>query len=48
MAKVVVVTPLVIVIDNCHTIGQLELGYTIGIDHQQQNEDCVVDNYPCP
>jgi hypothetical protein len=48
MAKVVVVTPLVIIVDNCRMVVQLELSYTIGIDHQQLNEDCDVDNYPCP
>jgi hypothetical protein len=27
-------TPLVIVVNNCRTVVWLELGYTIGIDHQ--------------
>jgi hypothetical protein len=35
----VVGTPLVIVINNCW----LELSYTVGIDHPQPNENCVVN-----
>jgi hypothetical protein len=48
MAKVVPVTPLVIIVDNCHMVVRLELSYTVGIDHQQLNEDCDVNNSPCP
>jgi hypothetical protein len=44
----VVVTPLVIAVDNCHKVMWLELGYTVGIDHPQLNEDYAINNFPCP
>jgi hypothetical protein len=36
-----------IVVDKYRTVVRLELGYTVGINHPQPNEDCVVDNSPC-
>ncbi len=44
----VTVSPFVIAVDNYRRVVQLELGCTVGIDHPQPNEDCVVDNSPCP
>jgi len=44
----VVATPLAIVVDSCRKVVQLESGCTVGIDRPQPNEDCVVDNSPCP
>jgi hypothetical protein len=41
-------TSLVIVVNNYGRVVQLELGCTIGIDHPQPNEDCVIDNSLCP
>jgi len=39
---------LVITVHNCRKVVRLELGCTVGIDHPQPNEDCAVDNSPCP
>jgi hypothetical protein len=44
----VLVTPPSNVVDNRRMVVQLELSYTIGIDHPQPNEDCVIDISPCP
>jgi hypothetical protein len=44
----VAVAPLVIAEDSCRRVVQLESGCTIGIDHPRPNEDCAVDNSPCP
>jgi hypothetical protein len=44
MAWVVVVTSLMIDKNNCRMAMQLQLGYTIGIDHQQLNENYIVGN----
>jgi hypothetical protein len=41
------VTLTSIVVDNYRTVVRLELGCTVGIDHPQPNEDCVVDNSLC-
>jgi hypothetical protein len=44
----VLVTLPSIVVHNCRTVVLLELGCTVVIDHPQPNEDCVIDNSPCP
>jgi len=45
MARVVIVTPLVIIVDNYYKVVQVELGCIVGIDHQQLNEDCAVEAF---
>ncbi len=42
------VTPLMIAVNSCRRGVQLEIGYTIGIDNPQPNEDCAIDNFLCP
>jgi len=44
----VAVTPLAITANSCRKVVRRESGYTVGISRPQPNEDCAIDNSPCP
>jgi len=44
----VAVTPLAITANSYRKVVRRESGYTVGISRPQPNEDCAIDNSPCP